>query len=47
VGRIAEVYGVPHAGVVVLPSFTLAAEESGAPVALDSTAPSAANLRLD
>jgi len=47
VGRIAEVYGVPHANVVVLPSFTLAAEESGAPVALDSTAPSEANLRLD
>ena len=46
-GRIAEVYGVPHAHVVVLPNFTLAAEESGAPVALDSTAPSEANLRLD
>ena len=46
-GRIAEVYGVPHANVVVLPNFTLAAEESGAPVALDSTAPSEANLRLD
>ena len=46
-GRIAEVYGVPHAHVVVLPNFTLAAEGSGAPVALDSTAPSEANLRLD
>ena len=40
-------YGVPHARVVVLPNFTLAAEGSGAPVALDSTAPSEANLRLD
>jgi len=45
--RIAGVYGVPHAHVVVLPNFTLAAEESGAPVALDSTAPNEANLRLD
>jgi uncharacterized membrane protein YjjP (DUF1212 family) len=45
--RIAEVYGVPRARVVVLPNFTLAAQESGAPVALDSTAPTAASLRLD
>ena len=45
--RIAQVYGVPDARVVVLPNFTLAAEGRGAPVALDSTAPSEAELRLD
>ncbi len=45
--RIAEVYGVPRARVVVLPNLTLAAQESGVPVALDATAPSAASLRLD
>ncbi len=45
--RIAEVYGVRRARVVVLPNFTLAAQESGVPVALDATAPSAASLRLD
>ena len=47
VARIAQVYGVPDAHVVVLPNFTLAAEGPGAPVALDSTAPSEAELRLD
>jgi len=47
VARIAEVYGVPQARVVVLPNFTLAAAERGAAVQLDSTAPDAAGLRLD
>ena len=45
--RIAEVYGVPDARLVVLPNLTLAAAGRGAPVMLDSAAPSAAELRLD
>jgi uncharacterized membrane protein YjjP (DUF1212 family) len=45
--RIATVYGVTDAHVVVLPNFTLAAQGRGEPVALDSTGPSDADLRLD
>jgi uncharacterized membrane protein YjjP (DUF1212 family) len=47
VARIAAVYGVPKARIVVLPNFTLAAEASGRSVALDSHAPSDGDLRLD
>jgi len=47
VARIANVYGVPEAHVVVLPNFTLAAARRGAAVELDSTAPNAVGLRLD
>ena len=47
VAQIAAAYGVPRARVVVLPNFTLAAEGSGRPVALDSNAPSDSELRLD
>ena len=45
--RIARMDGVPEAHVVVLPNFTLAAAERRAPVALESTAPSEADFRLD
>jgi len=47
VARIADVYSVPDARLVLLPNLTLAAAGAGAPVVLDSTAPSAAELRLD
>ena len=47
VALIANVYRVPDAHVVVLPNLTLAAAGVGAPVTLDSTAPSEAGLRLD
>ena len=45
--RIATVYGVPDARLVVLPNLTLAAAVRGAPVELDSVAPSEPDLRLD
>ena len=47
VARIAQAYGVPEARVVILPNFALAAAGRGEPVALDSTAPNEAELRLD
>jgi uncharacterized membrane protein YjjP (DUF1212 family) len=45
--RIATVYGIPEARLVVLPNVTLATAGPGAAVELDSTAPTAAELRLD
>ena len=45
--RIAALYGVPEARLVVLPNLTLAAAGRGEPVVLDSVAPSEADLRLD
>jgi uncharacterized membrane protein YjjP (DUF1212 family) len=45
--RIAKVYGVPEARLVLLPNVTLATAGPGAEVELDATAPSSAELRLD
>ncbi len=45
--RIAKVYDVPKARMVVLPNVTLAAAGRGAPVEIESTPPSEADLRLD
>ena len=47
VARMAAAYRVPAARVVVLPKLTLAAAGSGEPVALDATAATEPDLRLD
>ena len=47
VARIANLYRVSEVRLVVLPNLTLAAAGPGAPVALDSTTPTDADLRLD
>ena len=47
VARIADVYRVPEARIVVLPNLTLAAAGPGAPVAFDATTPTEPELRLD
>jgi uncharacterized membrane protein YjjP (DUF1212 family) len=47
VDRMAVAYGVPSASVVLLPKLTLAAAAPGEPVALDATAPTEWDLRLD
>jgi uncharacterized membrane protein YjjP (DUF1212 family) len=47
VAQMATAYRVPSARVVVLPKLTLAAAGTGEPVALDATAPTESDLRLD
>jgi uncharacterized membrane protein YjjP (DUF1212 family) len=47
VARMAAAYRVPAARVVVLPKLTLAAAGAGEPVALDATAATEPDLRLD
>jgi uncharacterized membrane protein YjjP (DUF1212 family) len=47
IARIANVYGVPEARLVVLPNVTLATAGLGAAVELDSAPPSQPELRLD